>query len=95
MAWGIRAVIRVPEGQVHTLGELKLNEQPYGYPTREMCSEVIEMLVRGPLLQFRGMLEPFETGREISPQTGRGQQSRVGMGEFSLSLNTGDHSDGS
>ena len=86
MAWGIRAVIRVPEGQAHILGELKLNGLPYGYPTREMCSEAIELLERSELPQFTGMLEPFETGREISRQVGHGQESRVGVGEFSLTL---------
>src|SRR5271154_3462858 len=96
MAWGIRAVIRVPGGkQVHTLGELKLDEEPYGYPTREMCSEAIDFLVRGPLLQFTGMMEPFETGREIARHTGTGRESRAGPGEFSLTIPTTNYSDGS
>jgi hypothetical protein len=93
MAWGIRAVIRVPEGQAHVLGELMLNGEPYGYPDRETCREAIEMLVRGPLPHFTGLLEPFETGREIPFRTGRGQQSRMGMGVFSLAISPSDRSD--
>jgi hypothetical protein len=65
MTWGIRAVIRPSDGTVNDLGELMLRGQPFGYSTREMCVEAIEMLENGLLLDLRGVLEPFETGREI------------------------------
>ena len=61
-------MIRVDNGSIYDLGELKLNGQPYGYPTREMCREAIEKLQKGHLLALTGFLEPFETGREIAFQ---------------------------
>jgi hypothetical protein len=65
MTWGIRAVIRLPNGTTYDLGEVKLNGEPYGYSDREMCQKAITMLESGDLIALRGFLEPFETGREI------------------------------
>lgn len=67
MAWGIRGVIRNPDGTIaKDFGELTLRGEPYAYSTRVICAEAIGELERTILLDLSGMLEPCETGREIS-----------------------------
>ena len=83
MTWGIRGTIRPAEGTVNDLGELMLRGHPFVFPSREMCLEAIGLLENGPLLDLRGMLEPFESGREIQ-YAERALVGSAGRADFSF-----------